>query len=217
MSLDIGQELKSPTLDGEWLKKVIIGGILNMIPIVNLLAYGFMVRKFKMAVMGETQLPEWKGWGELFVQGLKYLVVSLVYMIVPVLVLLVMFALTGLSAYTGGWQSPNMWLTMVPAFGVYAVLALVFFFFVPMAIARLAATNSMGQAVQIGDIYRRIKMVFGDYLVAYVVIIVIYLAVSLLGFIPVVGWLLMIFVLFYVLLVFASMFGKLYAQTETAQ
>ncbi|MHC1570741.1 MAG: DUF4013 domain-containing protein, partial [Methermicoccaceae archaeon] len=101
-------------------------------------------------------------------------------------------------------------------FVVYLVLSAVFFFFVPMASARLAATSSMGEAVRFGDIYRRIRMVFGDYLTGYVVLIVIMLAASLVGLIPFVGWVLTVFVSFYVLLVLASIFGKLYALTEPA-
>jgi len=217
MPLDIGQELRSPMLDEDWLKKVIIGGILSMIPIVNFVVYGYVLRRFKMAMMGEAQLPEWEGWGEMFVLGLKYIVVSIVYMIIPLLVLLVMVVSSGVG--THGLGAPEVWspsAMIAPVFVVYLVLSAVFFFFVPMASARLAATSSMGEAVRFGDIYRRIRMVFGDYLTGYVVLIVIMLAASLVGLIPFVGWVLTVFVSFYVLLVLASIFGKLYALTEPA-
>lgn len=210
MSIDIIDGLKSPTLDEDWLKKVVIGGLLSFIPVLNLVVSGYVLRKLRMAAMGEPNLPEWKGWGELFVGGLKLLVVVFVYLLVPIL--FIVLSAIGFEAS----DHPARGMLALSGIFVASVLMVVFALFLPMAAARLAMTDSIGEALRFGDIYHRVRMVLGDYLLAYAVLVIVYMVLMALSQIPFAGVVLSVFALFYVYLAFSSIFGRLYALSEPA-
>lgn len=210
MSIDIFDELKSPTLDERWLKKVVIGSLLSFVPIVNLVVSGYVLRKLRMAARGEVGLPEWREWGSLFVGGLKLLVVTIAYLLVPLLVI-VLFAIG-----IGAGEHPAAGALALSAIFLASVLMVVFALFLPMAAARLAITDSIEEALRAGDIYHRIRIVLSDYLLTYVVLVIIYAALMILSQIPVIGVVLSVFISVYVYLALASIFGKLYALTESA-
>jgi len=221
MSIDILEGLKSPTLDEDWLKKVVMGGLLSFIPIVNLVVSGYVLRRFRMAAMGEPNLPEWKEWGELFVGGLKLLVVTFVYLFVPILLIMLSAILSATGLGAGGHAASEM--LVISGTFVASVLMVVFALFWPMAAARLAMTDSIYEALRVGDIYHRIRMVLGDYLLTYVVyllvyvvLVIVYVALMTLPQTLFVGVVLSVFVSFYVYLALAGVFGRLYALSEPA-
>ena len=90
-------------LPGFWLK-LLIGGLLSFIPIVNIFAFGYLYRmSVSVRQSGQAVLPEWKDWPGLFTDGIKFAVVWLVYWLLPLLlVLLVGWLMTfvGLDALT---------------------------------------------------------------------------------------------------------------------
>lgn len=79
--------------------KVLIGGVLTFVPIVNFLAFGYLYR-FSRAVRhsGQLSLPEWQDWAGLFADGLKFAVVWFSYWALP---LLLAWLLSGLFSGLG--------------------------------------------------------------------------------------------------------------------
>jgi hypothetical protein len=60
--------------------KVLIGGIVGIIPIVNFAALGYMVTAMKNVADGQPQpLPEWSNFGDHFMKGLYVFVGYLIY------------------------------------------------------------------------------------------------------------------------------------------
>lgn len=73
------------SLSGFWLK-VLVGGLLSFIPIVNFFAFGYLLRLAKETRRsGRILLPDWDDWAGLFMDGLKFAVVWLVYWLLPLL------------------------------------------------------------------------------------------------------------------------------------
>lgn len=74
---------KSP---GAW-PKIIVGTCLSIIPVVHLFALGYIYR-FTMRIRqgNEIELPEWENWKGLFLDGLKFFVLQLVWLGVPILI-----------------------------------------------------------------------------------------------------------------------------------
>ena len=64
----------------DW-KKIIILGVILIIPIVDFIGLGYVLRIIKLTISGVDDLPEFDDLGDLFVDGLKVLVVSIVYLI----------------------------------------------------------------------------------------------------------------------------------------
>lgn len=73
--------------DREWIQKILIGGLLMFIPIVNIFALGYLYRYAKKIVLtGRVDLPAWNDWGKLFIDGLIFLAITILYGTVPALI-----------------------------------------------------------------------------------------------------------------------------------
>ncbi len=85
-----------------WGRKLLIGGGLSFIPVVNLFAFGYLYRfAAQLRHAGQLRLPEWHDWSGLFSDGLKFAVVWLAYWLLPVVVgviLAIVFGAMGLGA-----------------------------------------------------------------------------------------------------------------------
>lgn len=83
-------------------RKLLIGGVLSFIPIVNLFAFGYLYRFVtQLRRTGQLRLPEWTDWAGLFSDGLKFGVVWLGYWVLPIVVgviIAVGFSALGLGA-----------------------------------------------------------------------------------------------------------------------
>jgi len=86
--MDIGSSFTYMFEDENWLKKLLIGGIVAIIPIVNFAALGYLVQVIRNTRDGHpTPLPEWDQFGAYFMDGLWIFLIILVYLI-PVFLLL---------------------------------------------------------------------------------------------------------------------------------
>lgn len=65
-----------------WVKLIILGVIL-MIPLVNLIGFGYYLRTLRSTFEGSNLLPGFENIGELFVSGIKLLIVCIIYAIIP--------------------------------------------------------------------------------------------------------------------------------------
>ncbi len=81
--------------DRNWLKKCAIGLLLSVFPVVNFVALGYVYRIFRAGKRGEEfSLPEWDDLKGLFLDGLRLLVIGLVFAALPIgLVVLTTFRL----------------------------------------------------------------------------------------------------------------------------
>ncbi len=86
MDIDIKKAFKAPLCVDNWVLKVIIGGILIMIPFANFGVIGYLVKALKNFINKEERLPEYANWGELFVTGGKLIIGSILFAI-PVFLL----------------------------------------------------------------------------------------------------------------------------------
>ena len=65
--------------------KFLIGGLLSFVPIVNIFAFGYLYRLSRaVRKSGQPFLPAWHGWSGLFLDGLRFTVVWLVYWLLPI-------------------------------------------------------------------------------------------------------------------------------------
>ena len=72
-------------LPGFWVK-VLVGGLLSFVPIVNVFAFGYLYRLSRgVRQSGQPVLPEWRDWQGLFMDGLRFAVVWLAYWLLPIL------------------------------------------------------------------------------------------------------------------------------------
>lgn len=185
------EALRYPLENEDRLSTLLIGGVLLAVPVLAsllsvvllplalvavlltlpfaLVGQGYLLRVLRSAATGEAAAPSFTDWGRLFVDGLKLLVVSLVYglaAVVPTAVLGVA-AGVGLGAVSNGTGAePN-----VAALGtvtlllvaVTAVLALALSYVLPAALTNVALRDGLGAAFDFGTI-RQVAL-SSDYLV----------------------------------------------------
>ena len=85
--------------DRNWILKILIGGVLGLIPIVNLIfviGYSFAVLKDSVDNKPAT-LPEWTDWAQIGRNGLYGLLVMVAYMVLPIMFLNALSGIPGLG------------------------------------------------------------------------------------------------------------------------
>jgi hypothetical protein len=184
MFLDLGQNINSSIDYARRLfddfGRLAILIILHIIPIVNLIIYGFMARIIKETPESNTP-PKLEKYGKLWIDGLKISVVAIIYMIIPA-VLIAAGAVTLFAPYMAGPYSPVVW--SVPlGFGVVLmavgiILAFVVAIIMAMAIVHSVKTGSFGKAFAVGEMVKIIGKII----------------VGAIGAVPVIGWLISIIV-----------------------
>lgn len=157
------------------------GGLRNLLPVVilplcSLPVFGYWMRIMqRVGVRDDVPLPRWSGGGDLLVDGLRNLGVTLAWLLLLFLTvacpLLALFA--GVTAASGGgvpawrpfggsnWYATSL-LTSLPGvvFGVFEAAAL----------GRAAADGSFGAGVDVGAVFRSVRDYFRTYLVVSLVV-----------------------------------------------
>ena len=171
---------------GKWMQwlLLVIATIILCIPLL-----GYSLKVFR----GEKPAPEVTGWGTLFIDGIKYLIVSLIWAI-PTLVIFFITIGAGILATVGQDPTEVMGAIMGMLFGfiVVAIVAILTMIFATIGIIRFARTGSMGEAFNFKEITATIGRIgWGSYIIALivfiVVIIVIEIIISIIGMIPIIG------------------------------
>ncbi|UWG46683.1 Uncharacterized membrane protein, DUF4013 family [Halanaeroarchaeum sp. HSR-CO] len=212
--MDIQRSITSPMEAENWLKTILIGGVLTFLGVLIvplLIVYGYLVRVIRGTLSEATEPPTFDDWGDLLVDGVKAWIISLVYMLVPLLVAgftvggsILAFATgteAGAAAGAGG-----LWL----GFSLSALLALVFGYLTVIAIVNFAREGVFGAGFDF-DVIRTVA-VDREYALAWLVSVVIFVVAGIVSAIPLVGWILTPFVSFYAAVVAADLWAGGFAQ-----
>ena len=184
---------------GRWVLLVILSLIqtftLFLVPLFN----GYIVR----VLSGRTPAPDVNEWGRLFVDGWKWNIINLIYMI-PVILILAYFGgvavISTIAAY--GVDNPDVWAPAVAAaisgLLIAVVVWIIISFISLFAVVRFAHTDSLGQAFNFGAIFSHIGRIgWGSWIVAIIVLLLIGLVyavvLGLIASIPILGWIINLF------------------------
>ena len=213
MNIFLTEILREPLADPRVTGKLIIGTILNAIPILGgIFVVGYYLKRIKFVLEGNYELPEWEQFWDIFVMGLKAWVVSLTYLIIPLLLIGYPF-ISSFSIYgaplTNTHAPPEFNLFM--AIGVISII-LVVLFIVPFAYVRLASTGNISDAFHVMLIISLVRTVMRDYILLLIYLIVLTAIIGILFVIPIIGWIITAFLGFYIDIAMASPFAKLYSE-----
>jgi len=171
--------------------RLIILIILNLIPLVNWIVLGYAARVLREAPTSEAP-PKLEKYSNLFVDGARVSIASLIYMIVPLT--LIVAGAVSMGAGFFGSEATGL---MLGGLGIVLLLvgillAFVFLIFLGVGLAHMVKTEKFGKAFAFGEILNIIRRIgWGKYLSWAIVTIIIAIVISALsGIIPYVGWLL---------------------------
>lgn len=104
------EAFRAPFRDPEWLKKLLIGGLLSPFPIANFLTWGYTYRVFIDGLNGAPALalPSWSDWRAFFRVGFWIFLITLGYV-----VLAAFGIIAALSLWRGGVSGDIRSMTLV--------------------------------------------------------------------------------------------------------
>lgn len=211
----LGEALSYPRSGDDWLKTILIGGVLSLIGgfiFVTLLpVQGFMVRVLRSGAERDHEPPVFDQWGDLFVDGIKVIVIQIAYLVVPMIVLLFGLFVSGigvLSAAEGATGAAGIGAVGALLLLVGGLLVVLVAYLVPAALANFAHEDSFGAAFDVGTV---VDAAFTtDYLVALVLAFLVSLVLG--GIALVLSFLIVgVFLSFYVQMSVFYLFGRGYA------
>lgn len=154
--------LRYPWDDGQAGVTLVIGGILTLLSpllVPGVLVLGYGLRVVEAVVDDREGLPPFSPWGDLFVAGLKGVVVLLVYVGLPLLVWGAILAAVaaaagfrfpgGVPSFAGGPAAGGLVLVL---FFLLAGLFLVVTYLAPAALVNLARSRRLRSAVAFDDV-----------------------------------------------------------------
>lgn len=156
--MDLKRGLTFPTLDPQWIVKVLIGTLISLVPILNFVSVGYSLDVTRNVNNGqETPLPEWNDFGGQFIRGLLAVIIQFIWSL-PLLVLVCPFIFTIIGSIdvetnqlTGAGGAAIACLPILIIVG-----ALVLSPFIMAANTRFAITNQFSEAMP-GPVIREVR------------------------------------------------------------
>jgi hypothetical protein len=176
--LSYKEAIKRPFTDS---KKLIIGSLLNIIPIINFFVLGYILEAAEETLTGKKALPEWADWGHLFKRGLVGVGISLVWAI-PLFIVLVFGG--GIALLTALATQNTAALTNAGAIvGIVFIVGLVTYYIIPLALLNYVEESHFGSAFALKTLLK--KGFTKKYVVAWIVSVLIGIVLtSTAGLIP---------------------------------
>lgn len=211
--MDIGTSFSYMFQDENWIKKVLIGGLVSFIPIVNFAAIGYMIQVIRNVRAGQAlPLPEWDNFGQYFMDGLWIFLIFLVWSI-PIIIV------ACLQGVAGAAVAENQ--DMADAYGIVSVClscliglwGLVLGIASPAILVRYSEVGQFMSGFQFIELFSFISANVGNYIIVVLLMWVAGLIASLGVILCVIG---VIFTQFWAYLVSGHLLGQLAAQNRSA-
>ena len=232
-----------PVTGDDWQNRFLVGSVLIFagffIPVVPIIfVYGYMLQIMRIVIEGNRPtLPAWEEWGSLFKDGLRVLVVSLVFLLPAIIV---MCGATGLY-FAGSLPLMNIdgdetFARSVVTFYLLTFGVLFFGYFVgmillalglfplPFAIAHIASENSASAAFSVRQWWPGLRKSALEYLIAWLLLLglggVLYLG-AILGYYSIILCCFLPFLIapaaFYITSIWGGLFGEVYREGMRAK
>ena len=210
--------LSYPMEREEWYMIVLIGGVLSLLAFLILpilIVNGYVVRVIRFRLAGDPEPPAFEEWGTLLVDGIQVLIISIAYMLVPLIVagITVGGSILALATRTDAGNVA----ALAGAFGGLSItflLVLVFGYVAVVAIMNFAREEDLGAAFSFDTI--RDVALNAEYAVAFGISILVFIGASVisgvLNVVPLLGAILSAFVFFYAEMVAAYLWADGFAE-----
>jgi hypothetical protein len=225
--MDIGKSISFITEDERWLTKIGIGAVLIvvcslffwvlLIPVIllGILLSGYTVQTARNVMNGvERPLPEWDNWGQLFNDGFAVFVAGLVYTL-PIWLLTCCAFLAFIPAGAAGEGDLGEVLVAFGSLGVILISCLIFIFILallvvyPAIIIQYVRTGELSATFRFGEVLAIARNNISNIIIALLVIMGVSFVISLIGAIPIIGWVVAIAGQIYLVAVQGHLYGQI--------
>ncbi len=170
--MEFGKAFSFAFEDPDWLKKLGIGALLMIIPIIGwLVVAGWGIEITKRVIQRDPQpLPDWNDFGGYLIKGLQVFVIGFVYSLPVTLLNVCQQGITLFSQQGNNSDQTMLNIIMVVGicFGCVSFLYSIFLgFILPAALGNFAATGQMGAGFRFGDVFAMVRAAPMAYLMAF--------------------------------------------------
>ena len=165
--MDFGLAFSFPFQDEKWIEKIVIGAVISIIPIIGTFALlGWSIEIGRRVINGDEEvLPDWSDFGGLLTLGFKGGLAALVFSIPLIVVWFPLGIFSGLVS-TADLDAAETLITLVS----FCVICLTFTYSIALLLAlpasygRLAATDGLGDSLNVREIWTIVSNAPGAYL-----------------------------------------------------
>ena len=184
---------------------IAIFGIISLI--LGFIVSGYILSIIKNTIEGSDIVPQFQ-WKDNFIMGIKYLILNIIYAIIPaIIILLVLFATGSFSSMASLVSYSQMGNTamvnavaqnMAPSILITSVVAIILFIIFgilcTIAECRLAISGSISDGLKVKEIINDLSNIgWGNFIVWAIISIIILFVISIIysvvAFIPIIGFL----------------------------
>jgi hypothetical protein len=219
--MDVGKSFSFVFEDDQWITKILLAaailllGILFswllLIPLILAFALlaGYSVEITRRVLQGQPSgLPEWDNWGELLAEGIKVIVIGIVYAL-PLIVLSICLGIPiGIFAENSEGLSTLFSLLLSCVSLLYAIAMSIV---LPAAIAFYVAHDDLGAAFRFGEVFAFVRNALSTYLITFLMSWVAQFIGQLGSIICGVGWLVTVP---YAYMVTGHLYGQAYLESQ---
>ncbi len=179
--MQVGRAFSYAFQDPQWLKKLLIGLIMMIIPIVGwLILFGYLLRITQQVATGtDTSLPEWDDFGRDLVLGLKGALTYFVWSFPAVVLSACAQVLQVVTGVSGDDSAPVLAAALACVACLSIVVGLAVSYVMPLPLSRLAVAGSLNDAFALGAIFREIGHAKTSLLLVLAITLVLSFAVPL--------------------------------------
>ncbi|WP_342676467.1 DUF4013 domain-containing protein [Methanofollis sp. UBA420] len=178
---------------GKWMKWIFL--------VISTIIFPLIVGYIMEIYRGKSPAPDFEDWLKLFIDGIKLLIVQIIYSI-PLIIVMMIFFGGSFALLAGGGSDAAIAAaagTMILGTLILIVLAFIIGLIAAFGVIRFARTDSFGEAFNISAILAHIGAVgWGSYIIAlivlWVVAVVFGVVITILMAIPVIGWIIIFFI-----------------------
>ncbi len=215
--MDIAKSLTYIFDDERWITKSLIGVVMTILSIFIIPIFfveGYMVHIVRNVMAGEEHpLPEWHDWGKLFMDGINLFIALLVYTL-PIWLLMCCGALVFAPAAVTEGDVSGLFASMGVVAGAGLSCLLLLFgiaiaLLTPAVTIQYARTDSLSACFQFSEIINMTRDNLSNIIIALLVLFGVSLGLSVIGVIPLIGWLIALAAGTYLTFVSGHLFGQI--------
>jgi len=168
--MDIGKSFSYVFEDKKWIEKVLIGGLVSLIPFLGtFLIDGYVVELVRNVRRHDpTPLPEWDNWGEKLTEGLKLFVILFIWSLPLIFLGILSFFPLAMSGDSDSSGILGVFGLCISCFLFFYTI--IYFLVMPAIVIRYAETGDIASGFQIGEIFDFTKSHLGE-IIIYVIVL----------------------------------------------
>jgi hypothetical protein len=177
--MDIGKSFSYPIEDDQWVSKLLIGAIVNAVPILNFAFTGYTVDIVRNVSDGELKpLPDWVEFGDKFVKGFLIWAAGFIYSLPAIIVACLPIGLLAIPVATSeGSNFSETFFSVFTGIGIFlvcllAIYVLLLSFYLPAVYINFARKGSFGSCFEIREIFSIVSRNLSQYITAWLIFIV---------------------------------------------